>query len=803
MSFNFYQTGTTVTIQLNPYLGPPPHLLQQENQGEEKNDRTTNTLNRRPRVIQLFSEDARFNDSKMFPNVINTAKKVNTTLAWWTGGIFGGVTLGMSGILLVTFPPVGALAMTASLTSVAAGTATATAIGYFASVGTEMAVDYLFNLSEFRWFRDRHSNIEECIGLLKLIVGSPDQKKKFIKFIDSTPEMQQFFTIVLLEAIGVPSELSTDAKYGVKYDKDAVEQHIKKYIENKSGKAPKEKVLSGNSLYFEIVTRVLGTAQDQIDDKPPEDSFVNEAIETLFKGVQEAIPKELLESECYLARKIRNTPRPITGIDENFLSKLVCGKDMKQLTRLIDFSVTLHPNRYWPECPPPLDWIKKTKEATTDLYVRHELELLYESMETFFETDQPKTFASDIEDRLMALRAPHCSLDHVFIPASTGIERYNHSFHEAISPYLGALFCKLAYLPEEEQDDLIPEGWSRYMSANSTNGHYGVAFKCGNVVVISHRGSDFNLFQNIVTDVKIARANFQVNYSVLSNACIYAVAFSNNVRSALSEHDHGLRIVETGHSLGGFHAELNAYIFNDKAITYDSPGTKTLLLNAEFRACLKADAYKKAKIPFDSIPDKLSEENYTSFVSSPNIVNTLGGHIGRNVYRLYPRHVPQDGLTTDDIKAANRNLPTLNPIQISLYLLTKPIELGVELWIQREGLSHSLDQIAKCFDPISGEPYLQRRVLSWPTTGDYLGQFFSKDSGNYLFTRVFDDMIKANHAYEVLIQNIPGYATGNFTLPLMGHIQDTAPFKGNMLERFDLFYSGDRFKKTLLKTSNS
>jgi hypothetical protein len=64
-------------------------------------------------------------------------------------------------------------------------------------------------------------------------------------------------------------------------------------------------------------------------------------------------------------------------------------------------------------------------------------------------------------------------------------------------------------------------------------------------------------------------------------------------------------------------------------------------------------------------------------------------------------------------------------------------------------------------------------------------------------------MANANFAYELLIQNIPGYAVGNFVLPLMGNIQDTGPFKGNMLMRFSSFYKGVRFKQLLLQTANA
>ncbi len=254
-------------------------------------------------------------------------------------------------------------------------------------------------------------------------------------------------------------------------------------------------------------------------------------------------------------------------------------------------------------------------------------------------------------------------------------------------------------------------------------------------------------------------------------------------------------IIETGHSLGGFYAELNSCIFNGKAITYDSPGTLEILSSKTFRATWRTIASMKLKIPADS-PDILLEDNYISFVSSPNIVNTAFGHIGRNVFRLYPYHVTVDNPsmkeTTDTITTFIKGL--LNPIELVPWAGAQIIKKLIE----REALSHSLDQMIECLDPISGEPYLARRVISRPNRQQY------KDDGIKTWARCkcFTEALlyhtsTANFAYEQLCNNIPSYKEGAFVIPELKDRSDPKLFEIKTIRTFSEFYQGDRFKNRL------
>jgi hypothetical protein len=659
--------------------------------------------------------------------------------------------------------------------------------------------------------------------------------------------MRQFITAVTLEAIGVPFCLSADGADtdGVKYDKAAVEAHLKKYIEKKTGLVPDREVLCGNSLYIALLTNALGEAQIKVNNEPPKDNFIKQGIEALFEDLRGLIPNELERSKLHVANKILNTSLPNAEMDEDFLHQVLRGAQMKELTRLLDFTGThftdgLKP--YWPQCPAPLCWDELINRAPNEPYIQDELDQVYEVLLDFFENRLPKNFFNPMLERLIFLRAPSNDPDHVRIRPFTNIpiEKYSHSLHEAVSPYLCAKFSELAYLGELNIERINPpEGWTAIgRSALNKNSYYGIAFQKEDLVVIAHRGSDFKLTENILTDIGIACAeesSFQP-----PNSCIDALSFSYRIRKLYSRATHSFGIeteddkpqlnffdrirdkvrsvfsarkptqitpiitrtytfIETGHSLGGFYAEINSYIFNGKSITYDSPGTSELLSSQVFKQAWKNIASMKLKIPIQSIPDVISEEDYISFISSPNIVNTAFRHIGNNVFRLYSYHIAGAGLSVNEISEAITNVTKLvsslliNPLAIIPWAGNLMVK-----FIEREALSHSLNQMIECLDPVSGEPYLARRVVSWPNRTQYRNEGIATWRRCKSFAEGFiGNTSTANLAYEQLCDKIPGHEEGAFIVPALDASADSIKFEDAMVTRFDEFYKGDRFLNRL------
>ena len=261
-------------------------------------------------------------------------------------------------------------------------------------------------------------------------------------------------------------------------------------------------------------------------------------------------------------------------------------------------------------------------------------------------------------------------------------------------------------------------------------------------------------------------------------------------------------VIETGHSLGGFYAELNAYIFKGKAITYDSPGTKNLLFNKAFTNVWRNSASMKLKVLVMSTSDEVVEDNFVSFVSSPNIVNTSLGHIGRNVFRLYPYHVAREGLSIGKIRAIATNI-----VKLVSSILTNPfglIPLAGELlvkFLEREAFSHSLEQMITCLDKASGEPYFSRRIMSWPNREQYTNEGIATWARCDCFVQaLLCNTATANLAYEQLCYKIPGYLEGAFVVPELEATQDYDDFEKEMLRRFIEFYKGDRFIKRLQRS---
>jgi hypothetical protein len=335
-----------------------------------------------------------------------------------------------------------------------------------------------------------------------------------------------------------------------------------------------------------------------------------------------------------------------------------------------------------------------------------------------------------------------------------------------ITPYLCALASKLAYEKEELViNQHLPTGWKFYLgSALNNNGYRGIAIHNQETseVIIAHRGTEFEIFENLSTDYCLFNGEKPTEVDL-------ATEFSACVRELFSTNFTIYTFVETGHSLGSIFAEFNSDHFKCKAITFDSPGSVPLFLKE-----------KKTE------PVQL---NVTTYFSAPNPINTCNRHVG-NLIRIYIHHVDNTGIrSTDNFKSLKQMFSLLKSLYFRPISTQKLLSNVIGLLLQRTGMDifryykrqHSIDLIVNAFDPDVGYPYLQREMISWPLKGEFMygslasvwasdkKQFFK----NALSLYATSQSLEINLKIEELLCNFADYKPGDFIIPRrLDEVQD-------------------------------
>ncbi|MGD0465147.1 MAG: hypothetical protein ABSA84_00375 [Gammaproteobacteria bacterium] len=168
----------------------------------------------------------------------------------------------------------------------------------------------------------------------------------------------------------------------------------------------------------------------------------------------------------------------------------------------------------------------------------------------------------------------------------------------------------------------LPEGWRVQRLKDPTDkgiwGNRYVVFINDEKkkIVLSVRGTN-NIF-NVITDVGLALSRINnesfipPGQSELDNLA-EEILRSNLVKTQ----NYNFKII--GHSLGAVMAELSAVKFGIECIGFESPGSLNIMQRH---------------------PNIYSRENFeliTSYLSAPNIINTLNSHPG-TIYRMYLPH---------------------------------------------------------------------------------------------------------------------------------------------------------------------
>lgn len=332
---------------------------------------------------------------------------------------------------------------------------------------------------------------------------------------------------------------------------------------------------------------------------------------------------------------------------------------------------------------------------------------------------------------------------------------------DSLTPYVLAKLCQQAYA---KTPDASFEDWL-LLSISGLNdyGYHGVAYrhKTKPWVVITHRGTNSSLLSNLLSDASLAVGS-------LPDAQSVAKQFSEHVRASVPPE---CDVIETGHSLGGYHAEVNVGFLGGYAVTFESPGSQEQMQALELSP---------------------NPDNFMSFLSGPNVVNTAKSHIGR-LYRIYTYHIDEEGHRLDDMANLVKSLLSTATVGSASTLALE----AVKAFCNRQLLSHQLTGLINAMHPHVGYPWLMRQMTGWPSLQGFLSaqvspSHYSLSARAKETLRIYKQVVAQNRYYEKALMSIPGYQPALWVLP--PHLTDpdkTWMAKAYLLDaliRFDAFH---------------
>jgi hypothetical protein len=193
----------------------------------------------------------------------------------------------------------------------------------------------------------------------------------------------------------------------------------------------------------------------------------------------------------------------------------------------------------------------------------------------------------------------------------------------------------------------LPDGWKLLTTASNfrrKNGYFGAAYwhPEHQQVVIAHRGTDLTNVGALWTDV--AGVVFKHHVPQMGSASTFAHKVVEVLRDVKREYGVSFQLFFTGHSLGGWMAQVTTFItkylkreenffltsnndsdcYHSHTVVFDSPGCKNMLLQMR-------DTFD---VRLEGRSIDIEHLDITSYLSAPNRINTCHKHVG-TVYRIF------------------------------------------------------------------------------------------------------------------------------------------------------------------------
>jgi len=359
------------------------------------------------------------------------------------------------------------------------------------------------------------------------------------------------------------------------------------------------------------------------------------------------------------------------------------------------------------------------------------------------------------------------------------------------TPHVLAQFASKAYADNQQAKPKPPAGWKLLTTAsNSKNGYFGIAYLHPKYqqVVIAHRGTDSN---NLVTLIKDVDTDIRgVLFNKFVDQMSSAITFANKVVSVLQkihqENKVDFELFFTGHSLGGWLAQITAFttenlevigstfLKKQKIQQREQHPSRTVQeiqdvqkvglaqinpLNFQYikenvNKFLKKDSKRKKGDKHASSTVQDNQEvthNYhahTVVFDSPGCKDMLSRKADELDVRLKGRSIFSQHLDITSYLSAPNLINTCNKHVGTVYrIFTDLSDMG---WKEKETIlynlaTHSMDKIVQAFDLETGQVRKDdkgelkiREVVDWPisaglTYGPELNNFFKwvKHLNNY------------------------------------------------------------------------
>ena len=207
-------------------------------------------------------------------------------------------------------------------------------------------------------------------------------------------------------------------------------------------------------------------------------------------------------------------------------------------------------------------------------------------------------------------------------------------------------------------------------------------------LVLAYRGLSFDIAALLKKDSTLnTHIQGVIGGSIVAQQANAFIATGEAISIAKAK---GYNLSVTGHSIGAWLAELTVYYgqwdFEQKlkAVTFDSPGSVPMM--QKFKANIESH-YSTVDI---------RDFDITAYLSAPNLINSCNSHVGRKVFRLYPKLEPQSWLKK------LQDLPVVGS------------QVGKAISPLTALAGNSLKLMLAAFDPISGKPKKYEEVLDWP-----------------------------------------------------------------------------------------